>query len=66
MALLADAGYRVEARTLTVADFLDADEAFSTGNMGKVLPITRIEDRELQPGPIATRARELYWDFAHG
>ena len=28
-------------------------------------PIKRIEDRDLQPGPIAARARELYWEFSH-
>ena len=39
---------------------------FSTGNYGKVLPVTRVEDRHLQPGPVYTRARELYWEFAHG
>lgn len=63
--LLRRAGHRVETATLTVADFMGADEIFSTGNYGKVLPVTRIEDRELQPGPVASRARELYWDFAH-
>ena len=39
---------------------------FSTGNYAKVFPITRVEDRDLQPGPIFRRARELYWAFAHG
>jgi branched-chain amino acid aminotransferase len=34
--------------------------------MSKVIPITKFEDRELQPGPIAAKARELYWNFAHG
>ena len=32
-------------------DFLEADEIFSTGNHSKVVPVTRIEDRDLQPGP---------------
>ena len=50
---------------LTVADFMDADEIFSTGNHSKVVPIVQIEDRRLQPGPIATKARELYWEWAH-
>ena len=27
---------------------------------------TQVEDRPLQPGPIFRRARELYWEFAHG
>ncbi len=30
------------------------------------MPITRIEDRDLQPGPIYRKARELYWEWAHG
>ena len=42
-----------------------ADEVFSSGNHGKVLPFTRVEERDLQPGPVYSRARELYWDYAH-
>lgn len=63
--LLADYGFRTVERTLSVRDFLEADEIFSTGNHSKVVPVTRIEDRNLQPGPIARKARELYWEFAH-
>jgi branched-chain amino acid aminotransferase len=66
IALLRAAGVRVEERTLTVRDFREADEIFSTGNMGKVLPIIGFDDRELQPGPVFQQARALYWDFAHG
>lgn len=65
MGLLQDAGHSVSERTLTVKDFMEADEIFSTGNHSKVIPITRIEDRNLQPGPIAKKARQLYWDWAH-
>jgi branched-chain amino acid aminotransferase len=64
--LLRKAGVPVYERTLTYQDVLEADEVFSTGNYGKVMPFTRIEERHLQPGPIYTRARELYWEFAHG
>ncbi len=63
--LLEQAGIKVFERTLTWRDFLEADEVFSTGNYGKVMPIIRVEDRELQPGPLYRRARELYWDWAH-
>lgn len=66
IALLRRAGARVEERVLTVADFREADEIFSTGNMGKVLPITGFDDRALQPGPFFQQARTLYWDWAHG
>lgn len=65
MQLLADAGQPVIEKTLSVQDFLDADEIFSTGNHSKVVPVIRIEDRELQPGPVAKKARELYWEWAH-
>lgn len=63
--LLQQAGIEVIERALTWKDFLEADEVFSTGNYGKVMPITRVDDRELQPGPLYRRARELYWDWAH-
>jgi branched-chain amino acid aminotransferase len=66
IALLREAGHRVEERTLAYRDFVDADEIFSTGNYSKVSPVTRIDDRALQPGPVAQEARALYWDFAHG
>jgi branched-chain amino acid aminotransferase len=63
--LLRETGTEVRETVLAVADFLDADEIFSTGNYSKVTPVTRIEERELQPGPIHDRARRLYWDWAH-
>lgn len=65
MTLLAGAGYKVTEKTLRVQDFMEADEIFSSGNHSKVVPITGIEDRKLQPGPVAKRARELYWEWAH-
>ncbi|MBL8583062.1 MAG: branched-chain amino acid aminotransferase [Rhizobiaceae bacterium] len=64
--LLADYGFRTIEKTLSVKDFMEADEIFSTGNHSKVVPVTRIEDRDLQPGPVAKKARELYWEYAHG
>lgn len=65
MTLLREAGYRVEEAMLTPKHFLEADEMFSTGNYSKVMPINKIESREMQPGPVAKQARELYWEFAH-
>lgn len=64
--LLRNAGTEVLETTLTYADFEAADEIFLSGNYGKVLPVRRIDERDLQPGPIAARARKLYWEFAHG
>ena len=63
--LLRDAGVTVVEGSFRYADFESADEIFSTGNYSKVMPIVRIDDRSLQPGPFYRKARELYWDFAH-
>lgn len=66
ISLLRGAGYTVEEASLTYSDFESADEVFSTGNYSKVQPCIRIEKRDLQPGPVARKARDLYWAFAHG
>lgn len=63
--LLRADGVTVNETTLGLADFEQADEIFSTGNAIKVMPVTRFDDRHLQYGPMAMKARELYWDFAH-
>lgn len=65
IALLAEEGVQVIEKTLSVREFMEADEIFSTGNHSKVVPVTRIEERNLQPGPVAKKARQLYWDWAH-
>jgi branched-chain amino acid aminotransferase len=62
--LLRRDGIEAVEATLTRDDLEHADELFSTGNWGKVLPITRIESRELPIGPVTMRARELYMSFA--
>ncbi len=64
--LLRAAGHDVHERIISYGELQDADEIFSTGNYAKVVPITRIDHRDLQPGPITRQARELYWSFAHG
>src|SRR3984957_15280776 len=64
--LLRTSGAEVVEKTLRYSDFQSADEIFSTGNYTKVSPITRIDERILQPGPLARKARELYWRYAHG
>jgi branched-chain amino acid aminotransferase len=62
--LLRDAGTPAIETTLTREDVLGADEVFSTGNYGKVLPITRVEDRHYQTGHVYQKARDLYFEFA--
>ena len=63
--LLAGAGFEVVETSLTLADFEGADEIFTSGNYSKVVPVTRLESRDLQPGPIAAKAKDLYMDWAH-
>jgi len=63
--LLRDNGVTVVEKTLTYQDFQTADEIFSTGNYSKVVPVTKIDDRPLSFGPIYTKARQLYWEYAH-
>jgi len=65
IALLRDAGVTVIEGVLRYADFESADEIFATGNASKVMPVNRIGERSLQPGPLYRKARELYWAYAH-
>lgn len=63
--LLRGAGVRVEEIVLKYEHFERADEIWSCGNYAKVAPITRIDQREIAPGPFYAKARELYWQYAH-
>jgi branched-chain amino acid aminotransferase len=64
--LLRAAGVTVIEGALAYRDLEAADEIFSTGNYSKVMPVIRIGERSLQPGPLYRQARALYWEFAHG
>jgi branched-chain amino acid aminotransferase len=63
--LLRADGISVVETTLRYEDFQSADEIFSSGNFAKLAPVIRIDERQLPIGPVFTRARTLYWDFAH-
>ncbi|WP_075290156.1 branched-chain amino acid aminotransferase [Pararhizobium arenae] len=63
--LLREAGFEVVETSLTLADFQGADEIFTSGNYSKVVPVTKLEDRDIQPGPIAAKAKDLYMDWAN-
>ncbi len=63
--LLRADGVKVTETSLTVEDFAKADEIFATGNIAKVMPVARFEDRIMPDCPMTMRARCLYWDFAH-
>jgi branched-chain amino acid aminotransferase len=64
MALLRVDGIEVREATLTLDDVRAADELFATGNYSKVMAVVGVDDKEYQPGPIARRARSLYFDWA--
>lgn len=62
--LLEANGITVEETLLGVQDFEQADEIFATGNIAKVMPVSRFQDRALGIGKITLIARRLYWQFA--
>ena len=61
---LAADGAPVREAVLTFRDFETADEVFMSGNMNKVTPVTEFDGVHYQIGPVARRARELYFDWA--
>ncbi len=63
--LLRATGRETIETALSFQDFDEADEIFYVGNFGKVAPVRRIDGRNLQPGPLYRKARELYWEYAH-
>ena len=63
--LLRDNGEKVYEITLKIEDFRNADEIFSTGNYSKVTHICGFDERQFEYGPMARKARELYWEWAH-
>lgn len=61
--LAAEAGVPAEQRPLTVHDLLDADEVFLTNAIMELLPVVRVERREIgagRPGPVWRRLAEAY------
>lgn len=64
IALLRADGVEVVETALTLADFDAAAEIFVTGNIAKVMPVARYEDRDLGAPRIGALARALYWDYA--
>ena len=63
--LLRADGVTVHETTLRPEDFASADEIFVTGNIAKVMPVARFQDRQMPDAPVTARARALYWDYAH-
>ena len=66
LGLLHKAGFDVREATLSVDDFMGADEIFTTGNYSKVVGVNRLDGRNFQEGPVTRKALELYMDWAYG
>ena len=62
--LLVEDGHEIQECTLTLDDLAKADEIFLTGNYSKIQPVIQVADTHYEIGPVACRARELYFEFA--
>ena len=62
--LLNQEGIEVTEKIISVNDLLDADEVFSTGNFGKVLPVLKIDNTAFEAGIITKQAIDLYQRYA--
>ena len=63
MRLATEAGMTLFAGDYTLAEAYSADEAFVTGTLGGLTPVTRIDGREIgagRPGPVTVRLSEIY------
>jgi len=56
---LAGNHFQVEERTLGLSELEGADEAFVTSTSKRVLPITRIDDRDVGDGAVGVRTRKI-------
>jgi len=66
MGLMRQAGFDVREATLSVEDFMGADEIFTSGNYSKVVGVNRLDGRDFQEGPITRKALDLYMNWAYG
>lgn len=61
--LAKELGIPVEVRRISLAEFHSAEEVFTTGTMGELTPVTRIDGRVIGEGirgPITQRLQEAY------
>jgi D-alanine transaminase len=68
-ALVAEAGLEIDYRPFTLDEALAAREAFVSAASSFIQPVIAIDGKAIddgQPGPIATRLRQLYIAFARG
>jgi branched-subunit amino acid aminotransferase/4-amino-4-deoxychorismate lyase len=61
--LAKELGIPCEVRRLSLAEFHAADEVFTTGTMGGLTPVTRIDGRIIgsgRRGPLTTKLQDAY------
>ena len=64
---VAESGFAFEERTFTLQEALEADEVIITAATALVMPATEIDGQPIgggQPGPVARRLRDIYFDLA--
>ena len=59
-----EAGIEVREEALPLHGLQEVDEVFITSTTKDVLPIHRVDDRELVVGPVSRRAREIFTERA--
>lgn len=67
--ICADLQISVEERSFTLQEAYEADEAFNTGAVALIVPITALDGHRIgegQPGPVARRLYEEYRAYANG
>jgi len=61
--LAAEVYVPAEQRALAVHDLLDADEVFLTNSIMEIMPVARVEAREIgrgKPGPVTAKLADAY------
>lgn len=59
-------GVPLEQRAVSVEEVRRAEEVFATSTAGGIMPITRVDGRDVgdrNPGPVTLRLRKAYWDL---
>lgn len=62
--LLREMGVELHETRVELQELFQADEIFSSGNMAKVRPLIRLDDKELPVGPIYRAVEQAYRRFA--
>jgi branched-chain amino acid aminotransferase len=62
-------GYRVEAKSLELADLLNADEAFFTGTAAEITPIREVDGQAVgngTRGPVTKSVQDAFFEAVNG